>query len=70
MKIKMTKYRSLANLVKQTLCVLATSAPVERVFSHGGIVVCIHRLSLVPERLDKILILKCSEHVFDASELL
>ena len=36
MKIKVTKYRSVANLVKRTLCVPATSAPVERVFSHGA----------------------------------
>ena len=46
-KIKVTKYRSVAKLVQQTLCVLAKSTPVERVFSHGGIVVRIHRSSLV-----------------------
>ena len=34
-----TKYSSLANLVKRILYLPATSAPVERVFSHGGIVV-------------------------------
>ena len=49
-KLKVTKYRSLANLVKRTLCVPATSAPMERVFSHGGIVVCPHRSSLAPQR--------------------
>ena len=70
MKIKVTKYSSLANLVKPILYVPFTSAPVERVFSHGGIIVRPHRSSLAPQRLHKILFLKCSEHVFDASELL
>ena len=70
MKIKVTKYPSLANLVKPTLRVPVTSAPVEQVFNHGGIIVRPHRSSLAPQRLDKILFLKCSEHVFDTSELL
>ena len=69
-KTKVAKYPSLANLVKRILCVPATSAPVERVCSHGGIIVRPHRSSLAPQRLHKILFLKCSEHVFDASELL
>ena len=69
-KIKVTKYSSVANLVKRILCVPATSAPVEQVFSHGGIVVRPHRLSLAPERLYQTLFLKCNEHVLDASELL
>ena len=69
-KIKVTKYTSVANLVKRTLCVPATSAPVERVFSHSGIVVRPHQSSLAPQRLHKILFLKCSEHVLDASKLL
>ena len=69
-KIKVTKYPSLANLVKPILCVPVTSAPVERVFSHGDIIVRSNRSSLAPQRLHKILFLKCSEHVFDESELL
>ena len=63
----MTKYPSLANLVKQILCVPVKSAPVERVFSHSGVIVRPHRSSLAPQRLHKILFLKCSKHVF-ASE--
>ena len=69
-KIGVTKYPSVDNLVKRTLCVPATSAPQEGVFSHGGIVVRPHRSSLAPERLHKIVFLKCNEHVFNASELL
>ena len=57
MKIKVTKYPSVANLVERTLGVPATSASVERVFSHGGIVVRLHRSSLEPQRLHKILFL-------------
>ena len=67
---KVTKYPSVANLVKRIMCVSATSAPVDRVFCHGGIVVRPHRSSVAPQRLHKILFSKCSEHVFDASELL
>ena len=59
-----------ANLVKRTPCVPAMSAPVERVFNHGGIVVRPHRSSLAPQKLHKILFLKCNKHVLDASELL
>ena len=70
MKIKVTKYPSVANSVKRTLCVPATSAPAEQVFSHGGIVVRPQRSSLAPQKLHKILILKCNKHVIDASELL
>ena len=69
-KIKVTKYPSLANLVKQILCVPVTSAPMDLVFSHGGIIVRPHRSSLVPQRLHKVVFLKCSELVFDASKLL
>ena len=49
MEIKVTKYPSIANLVKRT------SAPVERVFSHGGIVVRPYRSSLAQQSLHKIL---------------
>ena len=63
---KVTKYPSVANLV----CVPVTSAPVERGFSHGGMVVRSHRSSFAPQRLHKILFLKCNEHVFNATELL
>ena len=69
-KINVTKYPSLANLVKRILCVPATSAPEERVFSHGGIGMRPYRPSLAPQRLHKILFVKCNKHVFDASELL
>ena len=65
-----TKYPSLANLIKRILCVPATSASVERVFSRGGIVVRPHRSSLAPQKLHKILFLKCNEQIFHASELL
>ena len=41
-KIKVTKYPSLANLVKRILFVPATSAPVKRVFSHGSIIIRPH----------------------------
>ena len=57
-KIKVTECPSVANSVKRTQCDTTTSAPVERVFSHGGIVVRPHRSILAPERLHKILFFK------------
>ena len=65
-KIKVTKYSSLANLVKRIRCAPAVIVSVERVFSHCGIVVHLHQSSLAPQRLHKNLF----EHVFDVSELL
>ena len=63
-KMKVIKYPSLAYLVKRILCQRATNV------SHGGIVVRPHRSSLAPQRLHKILFLKCNECVFDALQLL
>ena len=63
------KYPWIANLVKSILCVSVTSVPVERGFSHGGIIVRSHRSSLAPQRLHKISFLKCNVHVLDTSEL-
>jgi hypothetical protein len=39
----------------------ATSAPVERVFSHGGIVLRPHRARLADKILSNIVFLKCNE---------
>ena len=68
-KIKVTNYPLLANLVKRTLCVPATSVPVERVFSDGDIIVRPHRSTLAPQRHHKILFIKCNGHLFNPSEL-
>ena len=64
------KHPALKSLAMRELCVCATSAPVERVFSQGSIIVRPHRNRLSPERIQALMLLKCNEHVFDASDLM
>ena len=50
-------------LAMRTLSVPATSAPVERVFSHGGIIMCPHRAQLSNKLLSNLIFLKCNQLV-------
>lgn len=53
----------LPNLVKmaaRVLSVPASSAPIERVFSHGSIIMRPHRASMADETLTQLIILKCN----------
>lgn len=51
---------NIARLTRRVLIVPATSAPIERVFSHGGIIMRPHRASLGDKNLSDILFLKCN----------
>ena len=55
-------------LIAKVLCVPATSAPVERVFSQGGIIARPHRSSTSPSRVQILTLLKYNEHIFDVSD--
>ena len=57
-----TKLPKLRQLALCVLSVPATSAPVERVFSHGGFVIRPHRSRLTCDRLMYLMFLKCNEH--------
>ena len=59
------QYPSLHALAKYVLCVPATSAPAERIFSRrgGGIIMRPHRASLSPQMLETLMFLKCNEHM-------
>ena len=57
------QYPSLHALAKYVLCVPATSAPVERIFSRRGIIMRPHRASLSPQMLQTLMFLKCNEHI-------
>ena len=50
-------------LLERLLCVLATSAPVERVFSHGGLFMRPHRARLGNEMLSALVFSKCNKHL-------
>ena len=64
------KYPGLRSLAMRVLCVPATNAPVERVFSQGSIIVQPHRNRLSFEKIQALKSLKCSDHIFDASDLM
>lgn len=49
---------SLSQLAKHVLCIPATSSPVERIFSHGGVVQRSHRATMSDANLEQILVLK------------
>lgn len=57
---KRTSFPCLYKLCNQVFCVPATSAPIERVFSHGGILMRPHRSSLGVELFSNLLLLKCN----------
>ena len=51
---------ALAKLANIVLSVPASSAPVERVFSHGGIIFRPHRRRLNDHNLSQLIFLKCN----------
>ena len=50
----------LCKLARSLLYIPATSAPVERVFSHGGIIMRPHRARLGDEKLAELIFMKCN----------
>ena len=52
------KYPILAMLSRVTLCVPATSAPCERLFSHAGLTIANDRASLLPDNAAEIIYLR------------
>lgn len=56
-------YSLMYPLLQKVFTVPATSAPVERVFSYGGIIARPHRARLGDDLLSKLVYLKCNEHV-------
>lgn len=57
------KYPALYNLAMKVLTVPAKSAPVERVFSRGGIILRPHRARLSAKLFEMLMFLKCNEKV-------
>ena len=58
-----TAMPSLSRLAQHVLCIPATSAPVERIFSHGGIVLRPHRAMISDTNLEHMIVLKCNRLV-------
>jgi len=60
---KMDQYASIMPLFQRLLCVPATSAPVERIFSQSGIIMRPHRAHMSDALLETLMFLKCNQKV-------
>jgi hypothetical protein len=52
------KYPILSSLARNVLCIPATSAPTERLFSYAGLTIADNRCSLLPENAEEIIYLR------------
>ena len=60
---KDTKLTVLRPLLEKSFSVPATSAPVERVFSHSGLTMRPHRDRMSDRMLSDLLMIKCNKHI-------
>ena len=56
-------FQILHHLLEKIFCSPATSAPVERVFSHSGLFMRPHRARMGDRMLSYLVFLKCNKHV-------
>ena len=56
-------YKTLSKLAIKYLCIPATSASVERVFSQSGFIFRSHRARMSREILRQLTLLKCNSHI-------
>ena len=57
------QFTVLHSLFEKIFCAPATSAPVERVFSHSGLFMRPHRARMGDKVLSDLVLLKCNQHV-------
>lgn len=60
-KVHNKDFPRLKQVAMRMLAVPASSAPVERVFSHGGLIMCPHRSRLGEKTLSSLIFLKCNQ---------
>src|SRR5205085_9317231 len=56
-------YKTLAKLAVKYLCIPATSAEVERTFSHSGYLFRPHRTRMSRKTLEQLTLLKCNNNI-------
>ena len=61
--VKTAGFGRLEKLLEKIFCVTATSAPVERIFSHGGLFMRPHRARLGDRVLCELVMLKCNNYL-------
>jgi hypothetical protein len=59
------QFANLTKLLEYIFCTPATSAPVERVFSHGGIFMRPHRARLGDKLLSELVYCRCNKHMLN-----
>jgi hypothetical protein len=59
------RFPTLAALARRILCIQATSAPVERLFSHAGLTIANDRARLIPELAEDLVFLHDAWHLLD-----
>ena len=59
------RFPTLATLVRRTLCIPATSAPVERLFSTAGLTIANDRARLLPGMAEEIIFLHDAWYLLD-----
>src|SRR6218665_3213384 len=57
------RFPNLHKLLEKIMCIPATSAPVERIFSHGGLFMRPHRACLGPNVLSNLVFSKCNNYL-------
>ena len=60
-----SKFPVMAHIARKVLCVPATSAPVERLFSHAGLTIANDRASLLPDMAEDLVFLHDSWDLMD-----
>ncbi len=63
-KARSSSFPILSQLARQTLCIPASSAPSERLFSHAGLTIANDRASLLPENAEELIFLHDAWHMF------
>jgi hypothetical protein len=59
------KYPYLSMLASRVLCIPATSAPSERLFSTAGLTIANDRSRILPEHAESVIFLKCNQHILN-----
>ena len=61
-KVSMVDYDKLYKAALRALSIPASCSPIERVFSHGGIIFRPYRSNLSDTKLSSLIFLKCNQH--------
>jgi hypothetical protein len=67
--LKTEGFNRIQPMIEKLFCITATSAPVERVFSHGGLFMRPHRVKLSDSVLCQLVYTKCNKHLVNGTSV-